>query len=502
MTSEHNCEFGPIARLISEFGDRPATWDQIADILPEVTVERVTTFLAGNSIDPDTEKAIESVLAWRPWMRSIAGSPVLPGEVRVRLHLQHPAPTVGQLRWSDDDGHALRLEPRSDDLYAIYLDLATPREDATILIDGQMAFLLPARGRHEWARISTPEVRGLIDGSATLELGIRQSLRAVERRHPHLPRVSLGWLTAAAMLLVSTVLFLMHLLPVRRWRPGSDFTTLTQSQVAHLADRLGSEAGTRPVLYRIPSTTGEPDSLMTLASLGAGAEGVEPAGRNGLSIISPRGERWSYQPVPESVPVGRWYLPDPFPRLVDAGVGDMVPGAQSPGLESFSLQRDRMRGIGVFRVHDAHARVLRELWNVGYIYSARASRGHLLLVASSNRLPQTVAALRDWETHDLFGNPLHRYPNAFVLMDLTRLPAQGVLFPATPQRGYPLVPTELFLAQPSQHGALGLRLQDAEPSAESNSIATLVFTLVSLDRSRAPRTFVYDIDRGGQRIGG
>lgn len=502
MTPDHDDEYGPMTRLISEFGDQPVTWDQIGELFPEVTTARVMAFLAGDPIDSNAEKLIECVLAWRPWLRSIGGAPVVSGEMRVRLHRQHGEPTDRDLCWRDDDGHALRLKRKNDRLFAIYLERASPREDVTILIDGQLVFLLPARGHQEWARVAATEVRELINGSAQLDLGIRPGFFAAERRTSGLTRASLGWLAAAAMLLMSTVLFLMHWLPMRRGRLGSDAALLTQSQVAHLGDRLGSEPGTRPVLFRIPSTSGGPDSFMMLASLGVEADGKERAERNCLSIIPPSGAIQSYQPVAESVPVGRWYLPDPFPRLVHAGVADMVLGAQSPGPESFSLQRDRMRGIGVFRVHDAHARVLRELWNIGYIYSARSHQQHLLLVASSNRLPQTVAQLRGWETHDLFGNPLHRYPNVFVMLDLARLPARGVLFPATPQPGYPLVETELFLAQPSQHGSLGLRLEDAQPSAVRDGLVTLVFTLVSPDPALPPRTYVYDIDRAGRRVGG
>jgi hypothetical protein len=502
MTPDHDDEYGPMARLISEFGDQPVTWDQIGELFPEVTTARVMAFLAGDPIDTNAEKLIECVLAWRPWLRSIGGAPVVSGEMRVRLHPQHGEPTDHDLCWSDDDGHALRLKRKNDRLFAVYLERANAREDVTILIDGHLVFLLPARGHQEWARVAATEVQELIDGSAQLDLGIRPGFFAAERRTHGLTRAPLGWLAAAAMLLVSTVLFLMHLLPMRRWRPGSDISVLTEPQAAHLADRLGSEPGTRPALFYIPSTSGGPGSFMMLASLDVETDGKERAERNCLSILPPSGEMRSYQPVAESVPVGRWYLPDPFPRLVHAGVADMVLGAQSPGPESFSLQRDRMRGIGVFRVHDAHARVLRELWNIGYIYSARSHQQHLLLVASSNRLPQTVAQLRDWETHDLFGNPLHRYPNVFVMLDLARLPARGVLFPATPQPGYPLVETELFLAQPSQHGSLGLRLQDAQPSARKDGLVTLVFTLVSPDPARPPRTYVYDIDAAGRRVGG
>ncbi|MCC6230505.1 MAG: hypothetical protein IT432_14925 [Phycisphaerales bacterium] len=480
--------------LQSQFGDRPITWSEIEDLHPEVTREKVMAYFDGTLGDDPARRIVEEVLAWRPWMQAIHSLPKAADEQRIPLvHLALPDDSEpAGFEWYGPRGRSIRLEPRSDGTHAVFLLGVGPSEDAILLADGQPLPLSEPRG-DEWARIETDRVMELVKGGNKLELGIRPmiaqaSLGRLSLRERWLPRVKM---TAIILISVGVGVLIAKMTPMAKPAP---LRSSTPDQIASAVQRfLSADENAKPIYQRFDAGSGS--SLFALMA-------SVPGERNVFEFIDSNGQARRLQSamtVPPSV--SRWFNQDPEPRLVEATVCDLLPPAENAGQELLVLERHQAREAAVLRVYDSKFHVLREVWNRGYIYHARLDQQRLFVVAASNALPQTLAAMRGWEPAQLANKGPMINPNVLMVVDAGRIPRQGVFFPIAGGGGLDTVSTELFLAQPFEHSIIGLALRDVEPSPKPGVFATLIFTLGSAVGATPLQVLVHDIDASGQRIG-
>lgn len=494
MEGDSSSRQNRVGNLDSQFGARPITWAEIEDPFPEVTRDKVMAYFDGTLGDDPARGIIEAVLAWRPWMQAIHSLPKAADEQRIPLvHLSLSDDSVSaELEWYGPRGRGFRLEPQSDGTYAVFLLGVGPSEDAILLADGRPLPLCKPRGG-EWARVANDRVMELVKDGKKLELGIRPmiaqaSLGRFSMKARWVPRLKM-----AAIILISVGLGVLIAKMTPMARPES-LPSSTPDQIASAVQRfLSADENARPIYQRFNAGSGS--SLFALMA-------SVPGESNVFEFIDPNGKTRRLQSAMKVPPsVSRWFNQDPEPRLVEAMVCDLLPPAENAGQELLVLERHQAREAAVLRVYDSKFHALREVWNRGFIYHARLDQQRLFVVAASNALPQTLAAMRAWEPAQLANKGPMINPNVLMVVDVGRIPRQGVFFPVAGGEGLAPVSTELFLAQPFEHSIIGLALRDVEPSPKPGVFATLIFTLGSTVGATPPQLLVHDIDASGQRIG-
>ncbi len=508
--------------LERELGDQRVTWVEVETVVPACSASNARDYVDGRAMQPEIRVSVEAALAWRPYLRNQVEWAGIGDQDLFTLPCEVQRDAAGRVQriTAERGSYCVRIERCQGDLFSVFVTGVARADDIGLLEGHRLLPVLPSNEPDEWGRLRERDIDALVRSGAALGLLRSDEAASVSRERTEEPvarshrrqkraasRESSGSSKAVTVALaVVSAALLMSLAVQFGARSAEDLVAVDDDSVIvekvwfyrvnQRLEQAGGE-GRDPTGVReaVQYALAESGSLLEVA-----LEDTGDGSRLSLFAEGDPAERsQDYGPLDIPREVGKWYDHEPSPVITLAKPMDVLTDERHPDDELVVVRRHRMRGVAVVEIRDLRGRLLREIWNRGYIYdiSEGPRPGTMLVVGASNTLPQSVPGMAAWDEYLLTGSQLHVHPNFVALIDVGAVPERSGIFPVQATTSLPRTPTEYFLAQPSAQSAQGLQLHGVTYDRATGSVE-LNFTHFDNETPRTKRHFLSQADSDGR----